>query len=91
MQNGEAMKVSGVTMVILVLNMLIGIAIPLGLAIFFRKKYRCPLVPFWAGCGVMFLSETDSTYCCAEFPGRKSDKRKFLADGTVRRSNGRAF
>ena len=50
------MKVSGVTMVILVLNMLIGIAIPLGLAIFFRKKYRCPLVPFWAGCGVMFLS-----------------------------------
>ena len=50
------MKVSGVTMVILVLNMLIGIAIPLGLATFFRKKYRCPLVPFWAGCGVMFLS-----------------------------------
>ena len=49
------MSVSGLTIFIIILNMLIGVAIPVGLCIFCRKKWKCDFLPFWVGCGVMFL------------------------------------
>lgn len=49
------MSVSGLTITFVVMNMLIGIAIPVGLCIYFRRKFRCDFLPFWVGCGVMFL------------------------------------
>lgn len=49
------MRVSGLTMAFIAVSMLIGMAIPAGLCIFCRKKWKCSLLPFWVGCGVMFL------------------------------------
>lgn len=49
------MSVSGLTIFIIILNMLIGVALPVGLCIFCRKKWRCDFLPFWVGCGTMFL------------------------------------
>lgn len=49
------MSVSGGTMAVLVLNMLLGIGIPVGLCIFLRKKFKCSLAAFFVGCGVMLL------------------------------------
>ena len=49
------MSVSGLTIFIIILNMLIGVAIPVGLCFFCRKKWKCDFLPFWVGCGVMFL------------------------------------
>ena len=49
------MSVSGLTIFVIILNMLIGIAIPVGLCIFCRKKWKCDFLPFFTGCGVMFL------------------------------------
>ena len=39
----------------IIINLLLGIAIPVGLCIFFRKKYHASLQSFFVGCGVMFL------------------------------------
>ena len=49
------MSVSGLTIFMIILNMLIGVAIPVGLCIFCRKKWKCDFLPFFTGCGVMFL------------------------------------
>ncbi|MCM1026538.1 MAG: YhfC family intramembrane metalloprotease [Roseburia sp.] len=43
------------TIVFLVLNLLIGIAIPVGLCIFWRVRRKCSLAAFFTGCGVMLL------------------------------------
>lgn len=49
------MSVSGLTIAFVVMNMLIGVAIPVLLCVFFRRRFHCDLLPFWVGCGVMFL------------------------------------
>lgn len=49
------MNVPGLSIFFIVMNMLIGAAIPVILCIAFRKKWRCDFLPFWVGCGVMFL------------------------------------
>lgn len=49
------MNVSGWTVAVIVLNMLIGVAIPVCLCVFLRRKFRCSLLSFFVGCGVMFL------------------------------------
>ena len=36
-------------------SMLAGFAIPLLLFLYFRRKYRCEIPPFFVGCGVMFV------------------------------------
>lgn len=49
------MSVSAWTIAVIVLNMVIGVAIPVCLCVFFRRKFRCSLLSFFVGCGVMFL------------------------------------
>lgn len=49
------MRVSGLTMLFIAVSMLVSVAIPVGLCVFCRKKWRCDFLPFWVGCGVMFL------------------------------------
>ena len=49
------MRVSGLTMLFIAVSMLGSVAIPVGLCIFCRKKWKCDFLPFWVGCGVMFL------------------------------------
>lgn len=49
------MSVPGLSIFFIIMNMLIGVAIPVVLCIVFRKKRKCDFLPFWAGCGVMFL------------------------------------
>lgn len=48
-------KVPALSIVLIVIVMLIGIAIPVGLYWYFRKRRQCDCKPFWIGCGVMFL------------------------------------
>ena len=47
--------VSTLSIVFMVLNMLLGILIPVGLFLFFRKKYRATLKSFFIGCAVMLV------------------------------------
>ena len=47
--------VSTLSIVFMVLNMLLGILIPVGLLLFFRKKYRATLKSFFIGCAVMLF------------------------------------
>ncbi len=49
------MRVSELTMLFIAVSMLVSVAIPVGLCIFCRKKWKCDFLPFWVGCGVMFL------------------------------------
>lgn len=49
------MKVPMLSIVFMVLNLLIGILIPLVLAICFKKKYKASLLAFFVGCLVMFV------------------------------------
>ena len=47
--------VSTLSIVFMVLNMLLGILIPVGLLLIFRKKYRATLKSFFIGCAVMLF------------------------------------
>ena len=47
--------VPALSVIFIIINLLLGIAIPVGLCIFFRKKYHASLQSFFVGCGVMFL------------------------------------
>lgn len=49
------MQVPVLSIVFIVLNMLLGIAIPVAAAVFFRKKFGASPVPFFVGCAVMLL------------------------------------
>lgn len=49
------MSVSGGTIAVIVLNMVLGAAIPVGLCVFLRKRFKCSLLSFFVGCGVMFF------------------------------------
>lgn len=49
------MNVSGWTIAVIVLNMVVSVAIPVCLCVFLRRKFQCGLLPFFVGCGVMFL------------------------------------
>lgn len=50
------MQVSNATLAVLALNALLGLAIPLGLLLFLRKKSGSPVMPFFAGCLTFFLA-----------------------------------
>ena len=47
--------VSTLSIVFMVLNMLLGILIPVSLLLFFRKKYRATVKSFFIGCAVMLV------------------------------------
>lgn len=47
--------VSTVSIIFIVMNLLLGIVFPVGLLIFFKKKYNVSVKSFFVGCGVMFL------------------------------------
>lgn len=47
--------VSTLSIVFMVLNMLLGILIPVGLLLFFRKKYQVTVKSFFIGCAVMLV------------------------------------
>lgn len=47
--------VSTVSIIFIVINMLLGIMIPVGLLIYFRKKYQASVKSFFVGCAVMLL------------------------------------
>lgn len=49
------MRVPGLTIAFLVLNLLLGAAIPAGLCIFCKVRLKCSLAAFFTGCGVMLL------------------------------------
>lgn len=49
------MSVSGLSIFFIILDMLLGMAIPVCLCIYFRRRFRCDFLPFWVGCGVMLL------------------------------------
>ena len=43
------------SIVLIITNMLLGIIIPVGLVVFFRKKYQASVKSFFVGCAVMLL------------------------------------
>lgn len=47
--------VSTVSVIFIVLNMILGIMIPVGLLVYFRKKYQASVKSFFAGCAVMLI------------------------------------
>ena len=51
----EGTMVSGLTIFFIILNMLLGIAIPVGLVLFLRRRFSLGLRPVWVGCGTMLL------------------------------------
>ncbi len=50
------MEISNLTIGILALNVLLGLALPLGLLFYLRKKLPSPVMPFFAGCLTFFLA-----------------------------------
>lgn len=49
------MSVPGLTIAFIVLSMFVGVAIPVGLCIFCRVRWKCDFLPFFAGCGAMIV------------------------------------
>lgn len=49
------MTVSNLTIVFLVLDILIGIAIPVGLFLYLRRRFGGSMIPFWFGCASFVL------------------------------------
>lgn len=49
------MKVSNLSIIFMLVSMLIGILIPIVLAIYNKKKFKTSLLSFFIGCGVMFV------------------------------------
>lgn len=47
--------VPALSIVLIITNMLLGIIIPVGLVVFFRKKYQASAKSFFVGCAVMLL------------------------------------
>lgn len=47
--------VPALSIVLIITNMLLGIIIPVGLVVFFRKKYQASVKSFFVGCAVMLL------------------------------------
>lgn len=50
------MEVSNLTIAVLAFNALLGLALPLGLLLFLRKKLPSSVAPFFAGCLTFFLA-----------------------------------
>ena len=48
------MEVSNLTIAVLAFNALLGLALPLGLLLFLRKKLPSSVAPFFAGCLTFF-------------------------------------
>ena len=47
--------VSTVSIIFIVMNMILGIMIPVGLLVYFRKKYQASVKSFFVGCAVMLI------------------------------------
>ena len=47
--------VPALSIVLIITNMLLGIIIPIGLLVFFKKKYQASVKSFFVGCAVMLL------------------------------------
>ena len=39
------------------ISIIFSVAIPVGLFIFYRKKYNCQIKPFFIGCGIFIIFE----------------------------------
>ncbi len=51
----SALTVPTLSVVFMLVDLLAGIAIPVGLCLYFRRRYRCSLAAFFTGCGVMLV------------------------------------
>ncbi len=51
----ETLHISNLTIAVLAINALLGLALPLGLLLILRKKTGCAFAPFFAGCLTFFL------------------------------------
>ena len=47
--------VSTLSIAIIIINMFLGVIIPIVLLVYFKKKYRAGIKSFLVGCAVMFL------------------------------------
>lgn len=47
--------VSWLSIAFMVMNMVLGVAIPIGLMLYLKKKYRLSVMPFWIGSITMVL------------------------------------
>ena len=47
--------VSKLSIVFIVINMVLGILIPIVLLVYFKKKYKASIKSFFVGCGVMLV------------------------------------
>ena len=47
--------VSKLSIVFIVINMVLGILIPIVLLVYFKKKYKVSIKSFFVGCGVMLV------------------------------------
>lgn len=52
----EMLYIPNLTIAVLVLNVLLSLALPLGLLLVLRKKLRISTAAFWVGCGVFLLA-----------------------------------
>ena len=60
------------SMAFMAADILLGIAVPLAMYLFFRKKYACGRLPFFVGCAVMLVFALTDITCFIPIPGRKS-------------------
>lgn len=49
------MQISNLTLIMLGLNIFLGLAIPVGLFVWCRVRFRGSMIPFWVGCGTFIL------------------------------------
>ena len=85
----EMLYIPNLTIAVLVFDVLLSLALPLGLMLVLRKKFHSSIIPFWVGCVSFFLAvsvlETWPTPWCwaaqQAFPSREiSGSTPFTAD-----------
>lgn len=82
----EMLYIPNLTIAVLVFDVLLSLALPLGLMLVLRKKFHSSIIPFWVGCVSFFLavSVLDTPWCWAArqaFPSREiSGSTPFTAD-----------
>lgn len=52
----EMLYIPNLTIAVLVFDVLLSLALPLGLMLVLRKKFHSSIIPFWVGCVSFFLA-----------------------------------
>lgn len=70
-------QVPVLSVIFMILSLIGAFALPFALAVYFRKKYRCEVIPFFTGCVVMLvfafiLEQIAHSVILAAFPGLQS-------------------